>query len=111
LADAVASQILVDGARNCVMKFTNVSDGTGEAAVLKVDVSALSNAPARVSLEGIQDVVAWHVPQDVDVDQDFTSFGGIPNNAGAGITGDIMFTTVGATAGDRYSIILKLKKD
>jgi hypothetical protein len=127
LADAVASQILVDGARNCVMKFTNVSDGTGEAAVLKVDVSALSNAPARVSIEGIQattfgmgvdilwdataDVVVWHVPQDVDVDQDFTSFGGIPNNAGAGITGDIMFTTIGATAGDRYSIILKLKKD
>ena len=42
MADAVTSQTIVDGERNCVMKFTNVSDGTGESAVAKVDVSALS---------------------------------------------------------------------
>ena len=42
MADAVTSQTIVDGERNCVMKFTNVSDGTGESAVKKVDVSALA---------------------------------------------------------------------
>ena len=39
MADAVTTQTIIDGERNCVMKFTNVSDGTGESAVAKVDVS------------------------------------------------------------------------
>ena len=42
MADAVATQIIIDGDRNVVQKFTNVSDGSGEAAVVKVDVSALA---------------------------------------------------------------------
>ena len=41
MADAVTSQTLQDGDKSVVMKFTNISDGTGEAAVKKVDVSAL----------------------------------------------------------------------
>ena len=46
MADAVATQIIIDGDRNVVQKFTNVSDGTGESAVVKVDVSALAaNSP------------------------------------------------------------------
>jgi hypothetical protein len=53
MADAVTSQTLVDGERNVVMKFTNLSDGTGEAAVTKVDVSALVGAPALVRIDRI----------------------------------------------------------
>ena len=34
---------------NCIMKFTNVSDGSGESAVAKVDVSALSANSEGVS--------------------------------------------------------------
>jgi len=41
MADAVTTQIIHDGDRQVVMKFTNISDGTGEAAVQKVDVSTL----------------------------------------------------------------------
>ena len=41
MADAVTSQTLIDGDRYAVMKFTNISDGSGESAVTKVDVSAL----------------------------------------------------------------------
>ena len=41
MADAVTSQTIQDGQKIAVMKFTNVSDGTGESAVKKVDVSAL----------------------------------------------------------------------
>ena len=43
MADAVTSQTIIDGSKTAVLKFTNVSDGTGESAVTKVDVSALSN--------------------------------------------------------------------
>ena len=46
MADAVTSQTIIDGERNCIMKFTNVSDGTGESAVAKVDVSALTSNSA-----------------------------------------------------------------
>ena len=41
MADVVTSQTIQDGGRNLIMKFTNVSDGSGESAVGKVDVSAL----------------------------------------------------------------------
>lgn len=126
MADAVTTQTIIDGAQNVVMKFTNVSDGTGEAAVTKVDVSALSGAPERVRIMKVHyatsgmavrilwnataDVVAFLVPPDGDGCHDFSCFGGIPNNGGAGVTGDIAFTTVGHTAGDTYTIILEMKK-
>ena len=42
MADAVTSQTLVDGDKTAVLKFTNISDGSGESAVKKVDVSALA---------------------------------------------------------------------
>lgn len=126
MADAVTTQILNDGPRNAVIKFTNISDGTGEAAALKVDVSALSGAPSRATIERIvahtsgmsvdilwdatTDVLAINIPDAQAVDLDLCKIGGIPNNGGAGVTGDIMFTTVGHTAGARYTIILFLKK-
>ena len=42
---------------------------------------------------------------------EFQDFGGIPNNAGSGVTGDIDSTTVGHSSGDAYSIILVLNKN
>ena len=42
MADTVTSQTIQDGERVAILKFTNESDGTGEASVKKVDVSALS---------------------------------------------------------------------
>lgn len=38
---------------------------------------------------------------------DFSSFGGIPSNAGAGVTGDVLFTTTDATAGDSYTVVIE----
>lgn len=124
MADLVTSQTLIDGPRNVVMKFTNTSDGTGESAVLKVDVSTLSGAPARVTVKRVHYSVAgmvarllWDATTDVtildlqgDGHFDAECFGGLWNNAGTGITGDIMLTTVGHTAGDSYSIILEMVK-
>ena len=127
MADAVSSQTLIDGKKNVVMKFTNISDGTGEAAVLKVDVSALSGAPTSVSIDKITyatggmsvdilwdattDVLAWSLPADTSEDVEFCEVGGLKNNAGTGVTGDINFTTIGHTAGDRYSIMLEMTKN
>lgn len=46
MADAVTSQTIQDGERKAVLKFTNISDGTGETNVVKVDVSALTTNSA-----------------------------------------------------------------
>ena len=126
MADTVTSQTLFDGTDKAVLKFTNVSDGTGEAAVKKVDVSALVDAPTRVKINKIwyatygmgvhllwdatADVLAFAIGADAVGFVDFSSFGGIVNNAGEGITGDLMFTTIGHTAGDVYTIILEVSK-
>lgn len=126
MADAVTTQILYDGPGEAIIKLTNVSDGTGEAAVLKVDVSTLSGAPAAVAIHKIvfstsgmgvdilwdatTDVLAWHIPADMADDVEFCGSAQIVNNAGTGKTGDINLTTVGHTAGDRYAIVLHLRK-
>ena len=41
---------------------------------------------------------------------DFRSFGGLKNNAGSGIDGNIDLTTHGHTAHDHYTVVLQLRK-
>ena len=131
MADAVTTQTIIDGERNCVMKFTNVSDGTGESAVAKVDVSALAanangKACSEVRIQRIShaivgmsvqlffnastNVLAMELAESSNGHMDFKDFGGIPNNAGSGKNGDILFTTKGHSSGDTYSITLEMTK-
>ena len=131
MADTVTTQTIIDGERNCVMKFTNVSDGTGESAVAKVDVSALaansegeactevrvmriSHAIVGMSVQMFFDatsnVLLAELAESSNGHMEFKDFGGIPNNAGSGKTGDILFTTKGHTSGDTYSIVLEMVK-
>ena len=131
MADAVTSQTIQDGERNCIMKFTNVSDGSGESAVAKVDVSALAANAAGIScsevrvmrvshaivgmsvqlfLNATANVLLMELAESSNGHMNFRDFGGIPNNAGSGKDGDILFTTVGHSSGDTYSIILEMVK-
>ena len=132
MADAVTSQTIQDGEKTAILKFTNVSDGSGESAVKKVDVSALASnsagqACSTVSVARIYwatrgmgvyhefdastNVLLTGLPADSTGDEYYDLFTGIPNNAGSGVTGDIDFTTVGHSSGDTYSIILVLNKN
>ena len=132
MADTVTSQTIIDGAKTAIVKFTNESDGTGEASVKKVDVSALSTNGAGdtctsvtikriywacrgmgvdIEFDASTNVLAICLPADSTGDEEYDTFGGIPNNAGSGKTGDIDFTTVSASSGDAYSIILVLTKN
>ena len=131
MADAVTSQTLFDGDKHVVMKFTNISDGTGESAVKKVDVSALEsdiygNTCSSVAIEKIwwqcigmkvrlffdatSDAFIIELGENQSGYHDYSEFGGIKNNAGSGKTGDIDFTTVGHSSADTYTIILKMRK-
>jgi hypothetical protein len=132
MADAVTSQTIEDGGKNLVMKFTNISDGTGESAVAKIDVSALNSEPStgascsRVVLQriwfsniGMGFKLYWNAttnmficqaPKDWSDTWDFTdssiTLPGIPNNAGGGINGDLLLTTNDHTSGDTYSVVV-----
>ena len=44
MADSVNVSTIIDGPRKAVFYLTNVSDSTGESAVTKIDVSALSTS-------------------------------------------------------------------
>ena len=136
MADAVTSQTLSDGATTAVMKFTNISDGNGEASVKKVDVSALNSHPdgtacSRVTIDqiwydvgGMRVALEWNASTNVvcmvlggsaaagnvQGHMDFRSFGGIKNNAGSGINGDLDLSTSGHTNLDHYTIVLELRK-
>ena len=131
MADAVASQTLIDGERMAIMKFTDISDGTGESKVLKVDVSALTPSASGLACTGVTitkihasthgmevqifwdattDVLCWAVPQNSQYTWDFEKFGGLTNNAGTGVTGDVLFSTVDASSGDFYTVVLEMVK-
>ena len=131
MADAVTSQTLVDTDKRAVVKLTNLSDGSGESAVKKVDVRALSsNSSGSACTEVAVSKIWWQcvgmgveLLNDATTDtliiglspdsngmHDYSSFSGIPNDSGSGKTGDIMFTTIGASSGDTYTVILELLK-
>jgi hypothetical protein len=132
MADAVTSQTLCESAGYITMLFTNRSDGTGEAAVVKVDVSGLTPACTTVVVEkiiyavsGCDLTLAWDATTDVPFCVlggpaagvsgviDASEFGGIHNNAAAAnLTGDIVFTLTGAiaAAGNSYTVILYMRK-
>jgi hypothetical protein len=133
MVDNVTSQTLLDGERLVIQKFTNISDGTGESNVVKVNVSALAKNAFGVACTGVKinkvwvgspgmavlikweattPTLAWAVPKDRQNEMYFgPQFGGITNDATApGRTGNITFSTVGAATGASYTIILECIK-
>lgn len=136
MADAVTSQTLFDGPRNVVMKFTNLSDGSGESAVKKVDVTALSPNPGTslritrivfdINTGGDSTTVGdaslsllWEASANVVLGV-FSGYGdtvemecgpGIVNTKAAGATGSIMFTTNNFVTGCSYTVVLYMKKN
>lgn len=126
MADTVHTETLIDGDKTAVLHFTNVSDGTGESAVTKIDASALQGAPTGLRIEqvwwwtqGMGVNVLWDATADelafgIGVDDsghaDFRSFGGLKTTA-SGATGDILFTTTNTpVSGDTYAVTLQVRK-
>ena len=132
MADTVHTIKITDGPKFATFKFTNESDGTGESNVTKIDVSSLAIDPmtkqactgveiyqiwfttvgmaVKVKYNANSNRLVWHILQDYSDFLDFSAFSGIPNDAGAGKNGDVLFETIGATNGDAYNIIIKVLK-
>lgn len=127
MAATATQQVIANGSRNLVLKYT-IGGTTGDTtAGTLVDISALdATLPtdglrlerAQWSLTGFTVKLLWDATADVDLvemgnsdDFDFSQEGGIVNNAGSGVTGDVNFTTTGYTAaGDGGSFVLHFKK-
>ncbi len=126
MADAVSNKTIFSGNIRHVVHLTNLSDGTGESGVVKVDKSALvslnGSEPNDLVVEKIEGTVsgmsvtlAWDHTADVTIavlgdNHDFCwkKSGGLVDT-GTGGTGDIILTTNGHTAGDSYDITLHLR--
>ena len=131
MADAVTSQTLMDGERVAIMKFTNISDGTGETAVTKVTASSLAASGSGKACTGVivnkitsvchgmEVRLYWGASTNVpfflstvntNYMNDFSDIGGITNNSGAGKTGNILFSTSDTILGDTYTVVLEMTK-
>lgn len=128
--DALTTNVMVDGNRNYVVQLQNTSDGTGESANKKIDISTLTFSDGSVPLSltlveaqwNIQGFTAVNLLWDADTDdsmltlngngyKNFDGVGGLHDPRSTGFTGDVFLTTVGASSGDTYDIILKMKKE
>lgn len=122
MADTATSQAIFTGNKRSFYSFTNISDGTGESAVQKIDISGLPGSPSAVNIASVRwttsgmgvKILYDHTTDDTALvlsgfgQLDFKEFGGIPDPASAGGTGDILFTTFDHSAGDTYSVILEV---
>ncbi|MCP3681598.1 MAG: hypothetical protein GY861_02815 [bacterium] len=107
-----------------IIKCTNLSDGTGESAVQKLDLSDFrlpgGSVPQRTTItkiqyatDGMQVKIEWDrtpkslialIPEDDSGVMDYP--GGLVDPGLDDATGDILFTTVGHTAADTYDITI-----
>lgn len=126
----ITNQILNDGERNLVVKvqisgdsagdvtnrlIINVSDFAGytsEAFELKINrlKANLVSFSAQLLWDADTNVKAYDIVGDRPVNDDFSKYGGLINDAGSGKTGDILISTSGLASGDEGTIVLEMKK-
>lgn len=130
MPDTLTTQVINDGPRNYVVNLTNRSDGSGESAAQKVDISTLagpdgSTAPSHFSVKAIEyDIqgftrvdLLWDATADQPLALMGTGQGYFDRHStnpadpqASGFTGDILLTTNGAVSGASYDITLHLVK-
>ena len=133
MANTVTTQIIIDGPQNTVVKIVGVIDTADIANTTLIDPALLSgmdpwgNKATKLrikrvffDIEDLLDVrLSWDATTPVLINTftgrgniDATTYGGLQNNAGAGITGKILYSTQGwvASAILEFTLILELGK-
>jgi len=130
MVDAVSTNVLYSGRKRYSARFDNLSDGTGETKVLKIDKSGLVGPagvePSKLVIEeltwSISGFTAIELYFDHDADDpvakmagsgyiDYRQVGGLVDPASTGGTGDLLLSTIGAAADATYdvTIVARLK--
>jgi len=126
MADAATSNVIQSGPRNHSVLLTCVSDGTGESNSVKIDKSTLRLVnglePSAINIESVEWNIqgftyvklAWdHTADDTALvisgtgDMCFKQ-GALKDPGGAGGTGDLLLTSVGAASAATYTILLNV---
>jgi hypothetical protein len=140
MADAVTARVVAESPYSYVIHLTNISDGTGESAVTKVNKATIGVASdgseansldiewVRWNIQGFTSVrILWdHTTDDVALvlaGSGYDDFRGstpvedvpqqcsLPDPRSAGTTGSILLTTNGGASGSTYDITLGLRKN
>jgi hypothetical protein len=129
MADAVTTETVFNGRRRKVVHLTNISDGTGESAVAKVDISTITFNGGAVPTYSVVDMIDYNIQGFTSVrlhwdhtadDEiailpagsgtiDFNAIGGKIDPRTAGGTGDIQLTTAGGASGATYDVTIYLR--
>ena len=123
MADTVSTRTILDGSRNAVVKLTNLSDGTGESLVLKIDAGNFVPVPrtfrvdrVEYDIHGMQVQLFWEGTPNESIGilsgfghLDFTKSGGLSMER-PGADGKILLSTIAAGANSSYTLNLHLKK-
>lgn len=126
--DTVDSKVIRNNPGRYAVTLQNRSDGTGESAVTKVDVSTLLNAAGLAGTYTVVEridyavwgfdyvLLTWDANTDDELATlsgngfiDWTFEGGNPDPKSTGSVGDIKLTTAGGASGSGYDITLRLK--
>jgi len=127
MADTVDTLTLLDNGIHHHIRITNESDGTGESAVVKIDMSGITafgnEVIKAVDVDRIFGMVGgfnyvvleWDASTNDEIvvlapgtfDFDFRDQGGLRNPLSASATGDIQLTTDGAIDGAAYTITIE----
>jgi hypothetical protein len=127
MANTITRQVLVNGTKHYIIKVTIEGDGSGEETATRIPVSSgdagtsgnkllsilgsTTGFSAKLLWDATTDVLSLTLPPDREFNYDFRNeVGGLPNNAGAGITGDLVFTTSGLGAGDAGFLLIDIAK-
>lgn len=127
MADAVTVRYVYAGKRRHILNCQNISDGTGESAVIKADISTLTVAngiqvPTYTAIDMIDyniqgfasvrllwdhttDDLAAVLPAGVGTIH-WWAEGGLVDPKSSGGTGDILLTTNGGASGSTYDITI-----
>jgi hypothetical protein len=128
MVDTVNTQVVFNGNRRYTVHLTNESDGTGESAVTKVDISTLTDGAGVAATYFTVDLIEYSVwgfdyatlEWDATVNDeiavlfgqgviDWVAFGGKTDPQSSGSTGDLVLTTNGGASGSGYDITLHIR--
>lgn len=130
MANEVTIQIIQDGPRNTVLKVSGVLDTSDLAQSVLIDPAVMQEMGKTLGKAGsfrlkrvifnVEPALAvnmwWDATVPVRIEdltaqghKEFESFGGLTNNAGAGVTGKILYATQGWSAGAILSFTFTLE--
>lgn len=128
MANTLTLQTIADNERKLVVKAHLDSDGTEETGLTVINAAnysppfvqsrlvaltaiATGNFGAALAWEADANVRLLAIAPDAEYQYDFSRFGGLPNNAGVGKTGNILLITQGIANNDELTLVFELDKD